>query len=125
MLVSDDTDLADLVRDVVPDVRLLTGDITDLSSLIRALSTSQPDEVYNLGAVSFVAYSWENARLTSDVTGLGVPAVVAELGRHQDRTAGGLDALGHGQGRGVGLVPALAIAVAQAHERPHHLQPPP
>src|SRR3712207_837684 len=63
---------ADLVRSVVPDVRLLTGDITDLSSLIRALSTAQPDEVYNLGAVSFVAYSWENARLTSDVTGMGV-----------------------------------------------------
>jgi GDPmannose 4,6-dehydratase len=63
---------ADLVRDVVPDVRLLTGDITDLSSLIRALGASQPDEVYNLGAVSFVAYSWENARLTSDVTGMGV-----------------------------------------------------
>ena len=32
----------------------------------------QPDEVYNLGAISFVAYSWENARLTSEVTGLGV-----------------------------------------------------
>jgi GDPmannose 4,6-dehydratase len=33
---------------------------------------SQPDEVYNLGAISFVAYSWENAMLTTDVTGKGV-----------------------------------------------------
>jgi len=33
---------------------------------------ADPDEVYNLGAISFVAYSWENARLTSEVTGLGV-----------------------------------------------------
>jgi GDPmannose 4,6-dehydratase len=73
---------ADLVRDVVPDVRLLNGDITDLSSLIRALSTSQPDEVYNLGAVSFVAYSWENARLTSDVTGLGVLNVLEATRLH-------------------------------------------
>ena len=63
---------ADLVRREVPDVKLLTGDITDLSSLIRAFGQAQPEEVYNLGAISFVAYSWENARLTSDVTGMGV-----------------------------------------------------
>ena len=62
----------DLVRETVPDVKLLTGDITDLSSLIRAFAVARPDEVYNLGAISFVAYSWENAKLTSDVTGLGV-----------------------------------------------------
>src|SRR3954453_22696483 len=62
----------DLVRQTVPDVKLLTVDITDLSSLIRAFAAAEPDEVYNLGAVSFVAYSWENARLTSEVTGLGV-----------------------------------------------------
>jgi GDPmannose 4,6-dehydratase len=62
----------DLVRQTVPDVRLLTGDLTDLSSLLRALEVSQPDEVYNLGAISFVAYSWENAMLTTDVTGKGV-----------------------------------------------------
>ena len=62
----------DLVRHTVPDVRLLTGDLTDLSSLLRALQVAQPDEVYNLGAISFVAYSWENAMLTTDVTGKGV-----------------------------------------------------
>ena len=62
----------DLVRETVPDVKLLTGDLTDLSSLMRALSASQPDEVYNLGAISFVAYSWENAHVTSAVTGQGV-----------------------------------------------------
>jgi GDPmannose 4,6-dehydratase len=62
----------ELVETVVPGVRLLTGDLTDLSSLIRAFGTARPDEVYNLGAVSFVAFSWENARLTSEVTGLGV-----------------------------------------------------
>ncbi len=70
---------ADLVRSVVPDVRLLHGDITDLSSLIRAFGDAQPDEVYNLGAISFVAYSWENAKLTSDVTGLGVLNVLEAM----------------------------------------------
>jgi GDPmannose 4,6-dehydratase len=39
---------------------------------MRAFSVAQPDEVYNLGAISFVAYSWENAHLTTDVTGKGV-----------------------------------------------------
>ena len=61
-----------LVEATIPGIKLLTGDITDLSSLIRVLDISQPDEVYNLGAISFVAYSWENAHLTSDVTGKGV-----------------------------------------------------
>lgn len=62
----------ELVRQTVPEVTLLTGDLTDVSSLVRVLSVAQPDEVYNLGAISFVAYSWENASLTSDVTGKGV-----------------------------------------------------
>lgn len=56
----------------VPGVRQLTGDLTDLSSLLRALGSSQPDEVYNLGAISFVAYSWQNAHLTTEVTAQGV-----------------------------------------------------
>jgi len=62
----------DLVRQTVPDVHIITGDLTDMSSLIRALTVSRPDEVYNLGAISFVAYSWENAHVTTDVTGKGV-----------------------------------------------------
>src|SRR6187399_203473 len=62
----------ELVNSAVPDVQLLTGDLMDMSSLIRALEVAQPDEVYNLGAISFVAYSWENAHLTADVTGKGV-----------------------------------------------------
>jgi GDPmannose 4,6-dehydratase len=62
----------ELVESTVPGVKLLTGDLTDFSSLVRALEVAQPDEFYNLGAISFVAYSWENASLTSDVTGKGV-----------------------------------------------------
>jgi GDPmannose 4,6-dehydratase len=63
---------ATLVAETVRDVKVIAGDLTDLSSLLRALQTSQPDEVYNLGAISFVAYSWEQSALTSDVTGKGV-----------------------------------------------------
>lgn len=72
----------DLVRETVPGVQLLTGDLTDLSSLLRALSTSQPAEVYNLGAISFVAYSWENAHVTSDVTGKGVLNILEAIRLH-------------------------------------------
>src|SRR6478736_5814603 len=61
-----------LVRGAVPDVHVLTGDLTDMPSLMAALATSQPDEVYNRGAISCVAYSWQNARITTDVTGAGV-----------------------------------------------------
>src|SRR5690606_32091772 len=61
-----------IVERVVPDVQLITGDLTDLSSLLRAVERAEPDEFYNLGAISFVAYSWENAHLTSQVTGHGV-----------------------------------------------------
>jgi GDPmannose 4,6-dehydratase len=62
----------ELVEELVPDVVLHTGDLTDLSSLLRAMGDCRPDEFYNLGAVSFVAYSWENARVTTEVTGNGV-----------------------------------------------------
>jgi GDPmannose 4,6-dehydratase len=62
----------ELVERTVPGVTIIAGDLTDLSSLMRALNTAQPDEVYNLGAVSFVAYSWEQAALTTEVTAKGV-----------------------------------------------------
>lgn len=78
----------DLVRRTVPDVKLLTGDLTDLSSLLRALGEAQPDEVYNLGAISFVAYSWENAHLTTDVTGKGVLNILEAIRLHAGEDAG-------------------------------------
>src|SRR3954471_19735659 len=54
-----------------PWVELLEGDLTDLTSLVAALEISQPDEVYNLGAISFVALSFKQAELTGNITGLG------------------------------------------------------
>ncbi|MBB5632647.1 GDPmannose 4,6-dehydratase [Cryobacterium mesophilum] len=60
------------VREVLPNAKLLFGDLTDLGSLLRVIETADPEEVYNLGAISFVAHSWENAGMTTDVTGKGV-----------------------------------------------------
>jgi GDPmannose 4,6-dehydratase len=56
----------------MPFAELIGGDLTDLSSLIAALEYSQPDEVYNLGAISFVALSFRQPELTANITGLGV-----------------------------------------------------
>jgi GDPmannose 4,6-dehydratase len=75
-----------LLEETLPQVQILTGDLTDLSSLMRALATAKPDEFYNLGAISFVAYSWENARLTSEVTGLGVLNALEATRLYQDAT---------------------------------------
>lgn len=71
-----------LVEQTAPGIHLLTGDLMDMSSLLRALSHAQPDEVYNLGAISFVAYSWENAALTTDVTGKGVLNILEAIRLH-------------------------------------------
>jgi GDPmannose 4,6-dehydratase len=54
------------------DVELVYGDLTDSSSLIRALSLVEPDEVYNLAAQSFVGISFTQPELTANTTGLGV-----------------------------------------------------
>jgi GDPmannose 4,6-dehydratase len=55
-----------------PYVHLIEADLTDQTSLIQAVITSQPDEVYNLGAISHVGYSFRNPQLTADITGKGV-----------------------------------------------------
>ncbi|HEY6737097.1 MAG TPA: GDP-mannose 4,6-dehydratase [Candidatus Saccharimonadia bacterium] len=54
-----------------PWVELIEGDLSDMSSLLGALEISQPDEVYNLGAISFVALSFKQPELTGNITGLG------------------------------------------------------
>ncbi|MGH7746846.1 MAG: GDP-mannose 4,6-dehydratase, partial [Candidatus Dormibacteria bacterium] len=60
------------VERLCPGIEFVEGDLLDQSSLIAALEAAQPDEVYNLGAVSFVALSFKQATLTGEITGLGV-----------------------------------------------------
>jgi GDPmannose 4,6-dehydratase len=60
-------------------VTLVDGNLIDLSSLIRVVQDCQPDEVYNLGAQSFVAASWRQPLLTGEVTGLGAANMLEAL----------------------------------------------
>jgi GDPmannose 4,6-dehydratase len=72
MLKGQNNPRAHQIRDEFPYVELVPGDLADLSSLVAALEYSKPDEVYNLGAISFVPMSFGQTELTSNITGLGV-----------------------------------------------------
>ncbi len=74
------------VLEQFPFVEPVSGDLADLSSLVKAIGVAQPDEVYNLGAVSYVAYSFTHAELTADISGLGVLRMLDAI-----RMVGGLD----------------------------------
>ena len=63
--------LAKLLNEM-PFIRVCEGDLGDLSSLVNAVKESQPDEVYNLAAMSFVAHSFGQATSTVDTNGVGV-----------------------------------------------------
>lgn len=58
-------------KEAFPYVDVVLADLTDLSSLVRAVQTAQPDEVYNLAAISHVGYSFRDPILTHQVTGGG------------------------------------------------------
>jgi GDPmannose 4,6-dehydratase len=68
-----------MVEQLLPEVELVEGDLTDLGSLISAVEIAQPDEVYNLGAISFVGLSWRQAELTGEVTGMGVLRILEAI----------------------------------------------
>ena len=74
------------VLEQFPFVEPVSGDLADLSSLVKAIGLAQPDEVYDLGAVSYVAYSFTHAELTADISGLGVLRMLDAI-----RMVGGLD----------------------------------
>jgi GDPmannose 4,6-dehydratase len=57
--------------DILDEIELVDGNLIDVSSMIRLLQSCLPDEVYNLGAQSFVAASWNQPLLTGHVTGIG------------------------------------------------------
>jgi GDPmannose 4,6-dehydratase len=75
-----------MLQEETPELELVEGDLQDLSSLIGAVEQVQPDEVYNLGAISFVALSFRQAELTADITGLGVLRMLEAV-----RIVGGAD----------------------------------
>jgi len=67
------------LRQRLGEVRLIRGDLLDQGSLIAAVERVQPDEVYNLAAISYVPMSWQQAELTGEVTGLGVLRVLEAI----------------------------------------------
>lgn len=65
--------------EILDRVTLIDGDLTDMSSLVRALHIATPHEVYNLAAQSFVATSWEQPLLTAQMTGMGAIHVLEAI----------------------------------------------
>lgn len=73
------TDQFQNIEHILDKVTLITGDLSDSGSLMRAVDQSQPDEVYNLAAQSFVKASWDIPELTGDVTGVGVTRLLEAI----------------------------------------------
>ncbi|MGY8824900.1 MAG: GDP-mannose 4,6-dehydratase [Candidatus Latescibacterota bacterium] len=61
------------------DIEMISGDLLDQKSLTTALEASQAEEVYNLGAQSFVPVSWDQPMLTGEITGLGVTRLLEAI----------------------------------------------
>jgi GDPmannose 4,6-dehydratase len=60
------------IKAEMPYLEIILADLLDLSSLVRAVQQSEPDEVYNLAAISHVGYSFKDPILTQQITGGGV-----------------------------------------------------
>jgi len=58
-------------RNHFPSAILHSGDLTDFTSLLGVISSIRPNEIYNLGAISFVGMSFQQPELTANITGLG------------------------------------------------------
>ena len=76
------------VEDLIPSVHLIEGDLRDFSSLLGVLDTTQPDEIYNLGAMSFVGLSFKQPELTCDITGMGVLRLLEAIRIHTQGSMG-------------------------------------
>jgi GDPmannose 4,6-dehydratase len=72
MLNGQRSDGSALVSEELPELIQVRGDLADGSSLARVLEETQPDEIYNLAAISFVGMSFMQPELTANITGLGV-----------------------------------------------------
>jgi GDPmannose 4,6-dehydratase len=69
----------DRIRHILPHVELIDGDLLDQLSLIKAIRTARPDEVYNLAAMSFVPTSFVQPVLTGEYTALGVTKMLEAI----------------------------------------------
>ncbi len=67
------------IEHIQDDIRLLSGDLLDQNSLMSAIQDSQPHEIYNLAAQSFVPASWDQPLLTGEITALGVTRILEAI----------------------------------------------
>jgi GDPmannose 4,6-dehydratase len=67
------------IRHIQDKITLVQGDLSDQTSLTRAVTEIQPDEVYNLAAQSFVPTSWNQPAFTGDITGIGVTRMLESI----------------------------------------------
>ncbi|CAM4481340.1 GDP-mannose 4,6-dehydratase [Paenibacillus phoenicis] len=66
------TPMMDNIEHIKNEIEFIEGDLLDQGSLVNAIQISNPDEVYNLAAQSFVGTSWDQPSLTGQITGIGV-----------------------------------------------------
>lgn len=67
------------VSRLMSELSFVDGDLMDQASLVSAVDLVQPDEVYNLGAISFVPMSWQQAELVTEVNAMGVLRVLEAI----------------------------------------------
>jgi GDPmannose 4,6-dehydratase len=67
------------LKQIVPNINLVYGDLLDLSSLINVIREADPEVVFNLGAVTFVGMSWHQPTVISEITGLGCMRVLEAI----------------------------------------------
>jgi GDPmannose 4,6-dehydratase len=67
------------LADIRDDLTLLQGDLLDQMTLLEAINTAQPDELYNLAATSFVPASWHQPVMTAQFTAVGVTAMLEAI----------------------------------------------
>jgi GDPmannose 4,6-dehydratase len=73
------TEKAERIEHLRDRVTLHQGDLLDQRSLVDTLRASDPDEIYNLAAMSFVAVSWIQPTLTAEFTGVGVTRILEAM----------------------------------------------
>ncbi|MDN4066510.1 GDP-mannose 4,6-dehydratase [Paenibacillus vini] len=66
------TPMMENIEHIKNEIEFIEGDLLDQGSLVNAIQISNPDEVYNLAAQSFVGTSWDQPSLTGQITGIGV-----------------------------------------------------
>ena len=74
----------DNIKHILDDINLVDGDLSDYISIVNAVKKCEPDEIYNLGAQSFVATSWAQADYTSNISGVGALRVFEAAKNVQD-----------------------------------------